>query len=52
MIIKILLVDMIIVAIFMFLVIVGSNIDETDREKEIEDKEQMEYLRNYKNKKK
>lgn len=48
MILKILLIDMIIVAIFMFLVILGSNIDKTDRENEIEDKEQMEYLRKYK----
>ena len=37
------------ITIFMYLVIVGPDKCKTDEEREFEDKEQMNYLRNYKN---
>lgn len=37
------------ITIFMYLVIVGTDKCKTDEEREFEDKEQMNYLRNYKN---
>lgn len=33
----------IIVAIFMYLIIIGGSMNKTDKEKELEDKEQMKY---------
>ena len=47
MIVKILLIDMFIVAVFMYLVILGASKNKTAEERRLEDKEQMEYLRNY-----
>lgn len=48
MIVKILLIDMFIVAIFMYLVILGASKGKTTKEIEMEDNEQMEYLKKYK----
>ena len=36
---------------FLYLIILGSNKNKNERERQIEDKEQMEYLRNYKQRK-
>lgn len=47
MVVKILLIDMFIVAVFMYLVILGASKNKTAEERRLEDKEQMEYLRNY-----
>ncbi len=47
MILKILITDMFIIAIFMYLVILGASKCKTAEEIEIEDKEQMEYLKNH-----
>ena len=38
-----------VIALFMYLVIIGANKCKTDEEKLYEDEEQMKYLRNYKN---
>ena len=46
MILKILLIDMIIIAVFMYLLILGANKCKTAEEKELEDKEQMEQIKN------
>lgn len=40
----------VILSIFAMLVVIGSNINKSDAERKIEDKEQMEFLRKYKNK--
>ena len=40
----------IVIALGMYLVIVGSNINKTDEERRLEDEEQMNYLKNYKKK--
>ena len=47
MIVKILLIDMIIIAVLMYLVILGASKSKTAEEREIEDKEQIEYLKKY-----
>lgn len=47
MILKILLIDMVIIALFMYLVILGASKSKTFEEIEYEDKEQMEYLKKY-----
>ncbi len=47
MIFKILLINMFIIAVFMYLVLLGANKCKTAKEIEIEDKEQMEYLKKY-----
>ena len=47
MILKILLIDMIIVAVLMYLVLLGANMSKTAEEREMEDKEQIEYLKKY-----
>lgn len=36
------------IAIIIYALIIGSNLDKTDEEKEMEDREQEEYIRNYK----
>ena len=41
----------IVIALEMYLVIVGGNINKTDGERRLEDEEQMNYLKNYKNNK-
>lgn len=46
MILRILLIDMFIIAIFMYLVILGASKCKTAEEIEMEDKEQMEQLKN------
>ena len=43
------LVVYILITIFMYLVIVGTEKCKTDEERKFEDEEQMNYLRNYKN---
>lgn len=45
-----LLAIMIFFAIIMILIIIGGNIEKTEYERYLEDKEQMEYLKNYKKK--
>lgn len=40
----------IVIALGMYLVIVGSNINKTDEERRLEDEEQMNYLKSYKKK--
>ncbi len=47
MILKILLIDMIIIAVLMYLVIVGANMCKTAEEREMENNEEMEYLKKY-----
>lgn len=45
MILKILLIDMIIIAVLMYLVLLGANMSKTAEEQELEDREQIEYLK-------
>jgi len=45
---KLLIVFSIVIALGMYLVIVGGNINKTDEERRLEDEEQMNYLKNYK----
>ena len=52
MIFKILLIDMIIIAVLMYLVIVGANMCKTAEEREMEDKEQIKYLKKYNSRRK
>lgn len=52
MILKILLIDMIIIAVLMYLVLLGANMSKTAEEQEIEDREQMKYLKKYKSRRK
>lgn len=52
MILKILLIDMIIVAVLMYLVLLGANMSKTAEEKEMEDKEQIKYLQKYNSRRK
>ena len=52
MILKILLIDMIIVAVLMYLVLLGANMSKTAEEREMEDKEQIKYLKKYNRKRK
>ena len=47
MIVKILLIIMIIIAVFLYLVILGASKNKTARERELEDIEEMKYLKNY-----
>ena len=44
----ILLVIFVLIGIFTYLIILGASINKSDREREIENQEQMEYLRNLK----
>ena len=48
---KLFIVFSIVIALGMYLVIVGGNITKTDDERRLEDEEQMNYLKNYKNNK-
>lgn len=48
---KLFIVLSIVIALGMYLVIVGGNITKTDEERRLEDEEQMNYLKNYKNNK-
>ncbi len=48
MIIRITLIIMIIIAFFLYLIILGASKFKTKQEIDLEDKEQMEYLKNYK----
>ena len=47
---KLFIVFSIVIALGMYLVIVGSNINKTDEERRLEDEEQMNYLKSYKKK--
>ena len=49
---KILLIDMIIVAVLMYLVLLGANMSKTAEEREMEDKEQIKYLKKYNSRRK
>lgn len=48
---KLFIVFSIVIALGMYLVIVGGKITKTDEERRLEDEEQMNYLKNYKNNK-
>ena len=48
---KLFIVFLFVIALGMYLVIVGGNITKTDDERRLEDEEQMNYLKNYKNNK-
>lgn len=37
------------IGLFTYLIIVGGNMNKTQEERDLEDKEQMNYLKNYKN---
>ena len=37
------------IAFFTYILLIGANMNKTDEERENEDKEQLEYIRNYKN---
>ena len=39
------------ITIIVYLVILGNSTSKTDREKQLEDEEQIEYLKNYENRK-
>ena len=41
---------LVLIAILTYLIILGANIDKTDEERMLEDQEQMEYLKNYREK--
>ena len=41
---------LVLIAILTYLIILGANIDKTDEERKLEDQEQMEYLKNYREK--
>lgn len=38
------------ISLFMYLVIVGGNLNKSDYEKMLEDEEQLKYIKSYKNK--
>lgn len=46
---KLFIVFSVVIALGMYLVIVGGNINKTDEERRLEDEEQMNYLKKYKN---
>lgn len=46
---KFFIVFSVVIALGMYLVIVGGNMNKTDEERKLEDEEQMNYLKNYKN---
>lgn len=48
---KLFIVFSVVIALGMYLVIVGGNKTKTDEERRLEDEEQMNYLKNYKNNK-
>lgn len=48
---KLFIAFLIVIALGMYLVIVGGNINKTDEERRLEDEEQMNYLKNYKKRK-
>lgn len=47
MIIAIIAVSLLAITFFTYILLIGANINKTDEEKEIEDNEQLEYIRNY-----
>ena len=49
MIVAMLVVSLLAIAFFTYILLIGANMDKTDREREIEDNEQLEYIRNYEN---
>ncbi len=46
---EVIIIILIIIAIFTYLIILGGNMQKTQEEQEIEDKEQMEYIKDYQN---
>lgn len=49
MIVAIIVTSLLAIAVFTYILFIGANMNKTDEERELEDKEQIEYLRNYKN---
>lgn len=49
MIVAMLVVSLLAIAFFTYILLISANMDKTDREREIEDNEQLEYIRNYEN---
>ena len=49
MIVAMLVVSLLAITFFTYILLISANMDKTDREREIEDNEQLEYIRNYKN---
>ena len=49
MIVAMIVVSLLAITFFTYILLISANMDKTDREREIEDKEQLEYIRNYKN---
>lgn len=48
---KLFIVFSVVIALGIYLIIVGGNMNKTDEEKRLEDEEQVNYLKNYKNNK-
>ena len=49
MIVAMIVVSLLAITFFTYILLISANMDKTDRELEIEDNEQLEYIRNYKN---
>ncbi|MCI9365293.1 MAG: hypothetical protein HFJ54_01315 [Clostridia bacterium] len=49
MIVAMIVVSLLAITFFTYILLISANMDKTDREREIEDNEQLEYIRNYKN---
>ena len=49
MIVAMIVVSLLAITFFTYILLISANMDKTDREREIEDTEQLEYIRNYKN---
>ena len=49
MIVAMIVVSLLAITFFTYILLISDNMDKTDREREIEDNEQLEYIRNYKN---
>lgn len=49
MIIAIIVISLLAITFFTYILLMSANMDKTDREREIEDNEQLEYIRNYEN---
>lgn len=49
MIVAMLIVSLLAVTFFTYILLISANMDKTDEEREIEDNEQLKYIRNYKN---
>ena len=49
MIVAMIVVSLLAITFFTYILLISANMDKTDREREIEDNEQLEYIRNHKN---